>query len=52
MCGLHGFELDLPKRPIPYVEDRPVGRCHIWTPEDDFLDAFQGYQQIALAHED
>ena len=37
MCGLHGFELDLPKRPIPYVEDRPVGRCHIWTPEDDLF---------------
>ena len=33
----HGLEPGMSKRPISNVENRPTGRCHIWTPGNEFL---------------
>ena len=32
----HGFELSMPKSPIPYAKNRSIGRRHLWAPEDEF----------------
>ena len=30
------LKLSMPKGPISYTEDRSIGGCHIWAPEDEF----------------
>ena len=42
LCRFHGFEPGLPKRPIPYAKNRLVGKCHVWTPEDELLGCLSG----------
>ena len=42
----------MPEGPISYAEDRSTSGCHLWASENEFLDAFQGYHQIALVTED
>ena len=34
---LHGLKPGMSKRPISNAEDRPIGRCYIWTPENELL---------------
>ena len=51
LCGLHGFKSSMPKRPVPYAKNRSVGGCYGHS-RMSFLDAFQGYHQIALTAED
>ena len=54
LCRFHKFELSMPEGPIPitHAENRSIGWLHLWAPEDEFLDAFQGYHQIALTAKD
>ena len=42
LCRFHGFELSVPKGPIPYAKDRSIGRCHLWEPEDEFSRRLSG----------
>ena len=37
LCRFHGFELSMPKRPVSYAEDQPVGRYHVRASEDELL---------------
>ena len=38
----HRIKLGMPKRPIPNAEDRSVGRCYIWTPENELFGCLSG----------
>ena len=38
--------------PIPYAENRSIGRRHLWAPEDEFLGCLSRLSLIALAAED
>lgn len=40
------------KRPIPCIEDRSVGGCHIWTLENEFFRRLSRLSSDFLAPED
>ena len=37
LCRFHELELSMSKRPVSNAENRPIGRCHVWTPENELL---------------
>ena len=51
MCGLHKFQQDLPKRPLPHASNRLVSGCN-GRPSSDELLGCLGYHQILLALSD
>ena len=36
LCRFHRFEPSMPEGPVPYVENRSIGRRHLWAPKDKF----------------
>ena len=52
LCRFHRFEQSLPEKSFPTPKDRSVGRFYAGHERMSFLDAFQGYHQIALKRED
>ena len=48
----HGFKLSMPKGPVPMPKIDQLVDATYGHPRMTFLDAFQGYHQIALVVED
>ena len=52
LCRFHGLKPDMPKEPFPMPKIDQLVDATYKHPRMSFLDAFQGYHQIALAPED
>ena len=44
------LKLSMPKGPISYAEDRSIGGCHIWAPEDEFFGSLLRLSPDCLGH--